>query len=265
MGARARARSMWRTDLPAGRSRALYASNGYEGGPAYETGVAIGDPCTGITAAWAVVASLAARRRSGIAASIDVAMAEAVAATVGEGWMQYQQDGQSPAPIGNHDPIWSPHNCYPRPAATINGSRSPAPTRTCGSRCARSSTPGLATRPEFGSAADRKRNETELDAAIAAWTQTRDRWQITDELQSVGVTAFPSLSSHELWTGDAHFEAIGMLERPHHPLTGDRVVPGIPWRLRDGPNGLRRPATPARPAHRRGAGRRAGVRAGCGG
>ena len=98
---------------PAGGALAgLYASNGYEGGPAFETGVAIGDPCTGITAAWAVVASLAARRRSGIAATIDVAMAEAVAATVGEGWMQYLTEGRSPAPIGNHDPIWSPHNCY---------------------------------------------------------------------------------------------------------------------------------------------------------
>jgi CoA:oxalate CoA-transferase len=33
-----------------------------------------------------------------------------------------------------------------------------------------------------------------------------------------------------------------MLERPDHPATGTRVVPGIPWRLTNGPNGLRRPA-----------------------
>lgn len=227
---------------PAGGAFAgLYASNGYEGGPAYETGVAIGDPCTGITAAWAVVASLAARRRSGIAATVDVAMAEAVAATVGEGWMQYQQSGQSPAPIGNHDPIWSPHNCYPASGDDQWVTIACTDEDMWQSLCTVID-PGLATRPEFAGAANRKRNEAELDAAISAWTQTRDRWQITEELQAVGVTAFPSLASHELWTGDPHFEAIGMLERPHHPLTGDRVVPGVPWRLSDGPNGLRRPA-----------------------
>lgn len=227
---------------PAGGAFAgLYASNGYEDGPAFETGVAIGDPCTGITAAWAVVASLAARRRSGIAATVDVAMAEAVAATVGEGWMQYLAEGRSPPPIGNHDPIWSPHNCYRARGddqwVTIACTDEPM----WHSLCAVVDT-GLAQRPEFANAADRTRNEAELDAAISAWTQTRDRWQITDVLQAVGVNAFPSVTSHEVWTGDAHFEAIGMLERPHHPLTGDRVVPGIPWRLRDGPNGLRRPA-----------------------
>ena len=227
---------------PAGGAFAgLYASNGYEDGPAFETGVAIGDPCTGITAAWAVVASLAARRRSGIAATIDVAMAEAVAATVGEGWMQYLAEGRSPPPIGNHDPIWSPHNCYRARGddqwVTIACTDEPM----WHSLCAVVDT-GLAQRPEFADAADRKRNEAGLDAAISAWTKTRDRWQITDELQAAGVNAFPSVTSHEVWTGDAHFEAIGMLERPHHPLTGDRVVPGVPWRLRNGPNGLRRPA-----------------------
>lgn len=227
---------------PAGGAFAgLYASNGYEGGPPYETGVAIGDPCTGITAAWAVVASLAARRQSSIAATIDVAMTEAVAATVGEGWMQYLQDGQSPAPIGNHDPVWSPHNCYRALGDDQWVTIACTDERMWESLCAVVD-PGLATRPEFAGAADRKQNEAELDAAISAWTETRDRWQITEELQAAGVTAFPSLSSHELWTDDPHFEAIGMLERPHHPLTGDRVVPGIPWRLTDGPNGLRRPA-----------------------
>ena len=40
----------------------LYAANGYEGGMPAETGVSIGDPGTGIAAAWAVMAALTARR-----------------------------------------------------------------------------------------------------------------------------------------------------------------------------------------------------------
>ncbi len=99
---------------PAGGAIAgLYAATGYEGGDPMETGIAVGDPCTGLTAAWAVLAALSARRRNGEVARVDVAMAEAVAATVGELWMEYQATGESPTPAGNHDPIWAPHNCYP--------------------------------------------------------------------------------------------------------------------------------------------------------
>ena len=51
---------------PAGGAIAgLYDVTGYEDGPAAETGIAVGDPCTGMTAAWAIVAALAARRRTG--------------------------------------------------------------------------------------------------------------------------------------------------------------------------------------------------------
>ena len=51
-----------------------------------------------------------------------------------------------------------------------------------------------------------------------------------------------TVSPGDLWGGDPQLEAVGMLERPTHPRTGSRVVPGIPWRLADSLNGLRRPA-----------------------
>ena len=57
------------------------------------------------------------------------------------------------------------------------------------------------------------------------------------------MAAAPSLSPLELWAdGNEQLAATDMLERPDHPVTGRRVVPGIPWHLRNGPNGLRRPA-----------------------
>ncbi len=231
---------------PAGGSLAgLYAATGYPGGPAVETGIAVGDPCTGITAAWAIVAALAARARTGVAATIDVAMVEAVAATVGEPWMAYLETGDDPQRTGNHDPQWAPHNCYraagddrwvtiactdddqwQRLAALID--------RDAGTR--------LAADDRFRSAGDRKRHEAALDEIVERWTRSLDRWEVTHRLQAIGVAALPSLSPMDLWAGDPQLDAIGMLDRPHHPVTGSRVVPGIPWRLRHGPNGLRRPA-----------------------
>ncbi len=219
----------------------LYAANGYPGGPPFETGVAIGDPGTGITAAWATVAALVAKRRTGVVARVDVAMVEAVAATLGELWMQYLATGEDPQPHGNADPGWAPHGAYPARGddqwVTIACTDDAAWRALC-----EEMDPSLADDPRFSSKSARLANQGELDELVGAWTGSLDRWEVTRRLQGVDVTAFPSMSALELWGGDPQLEALGMLERPRHPVTGDHVVPGIPWRLTNGPNGLRRPA-----------------------
>jgi crotonobetainyl-CoA:carnitine CoA-transferase CaiB-like acyl-CoA transferase len=233
----------------------LYAANGYEDGPAMETGVAIGDPGTGLTAAWATVAALTARHLHGEVARVDVAMVEAIAATVGELWMQYQATGESPGPLGNHDPQWAPHNVY----AT-------GPDEWLALACtddeqyralvgiAPDEVAAVLVHDRFATEAGRKEHEAELDQVVAAWLAGADRSSLLAALAAAGVPAAPSLSPLALWGGDgAHdgneqLAAIGMLECPDHPATGVRVVPGIPWRLQNRPNGLRR-AAPALGQH----------------
>ena len=219
----------------------LYAANGYEGGMPAETGISIGDPGTGIAAAWAVMAALTARRRNGEVATVDVAMVEAVAATIGELWMEWQVTGRLPGPRGNHDPIWSPHNCYPA-AGRDHWVTIACPTEWSWRRLCEVVDPALDGDPRFASAADRKRHEPALDELIGAWTARRDRWEVTRLLQGVGGAAFPSLSPLELWGGDRQLAAIGMIEQPDHGAVGRRTVPGVPWRLSNGANGLQRPA-----------------------
>ena len=227
---------------PAGGALAgLYAANGHTDDEAAETGIAIGDPATGITAAWATAVALFARHRARGAARVDVSMVEAIASTIGELWMQYRSEGRSPGPIGNHDTAWSPHNCYPALGedrwVTIACPDGPSWTAL-----ADVIAPNLGADPRFATAELRRANEAELDALIAGWTSRHDRWQATEVLQAAGVAAFPSLSPADLWNGDPQLDALGMLERPEHPRTGGRVVPGIPWRLATSPNGLRSPA-----------------------
>ena len=108
--------------------------------------------------------------------------------------------------------------------------------------------PALAADPRFGTAALRKTNEAALDEVLATWTAARDRWDVTRSLQSVGVAAFPSQSPLDLWLGDPQLAAIGLLEQPDHAVLGRRTVPGIPWRIHPGPNGVRR-AAPALGQH----------------
>ncbi len=219
----------------------LYAATGYEGGPPVETGVAVGDPGTGITAAWAIVAALVARRRNGEVVRIDVAMVEAIASTLGEVWMEYRSEGTTPPRRGNRDPQWAPHNCYP------TAGDDEWVTIACSSDEAWRSLAAvidhdLVDDDRFATATGRKRNEAALDELVTAWTRAGDRWELTHRLQAVGVAAMPSLSPLDLWRDDPQLRALGMLERPNHPVTGNHVVAGVPWRLSTGPNGIRRPA-----------------------
>ena len=60
----------------------LSAMTGYAGGPPQEVGISYGDPNSGIHAAVAVTAALAARKRTGKGQYIDVSLWESVAALV---------------------------------------------------------------------------------------------------------------------------------------------------------------------------------------
>ena len=219
----------------------LYAATGYEDGPPTETGIAVGDPGTGITAAWSIVAALVARRRNHEVARIDVAMVEAIASTLGEVWMEYLGDGSTPPRRGNHDPLWAPHNCYPT-ATQDQWLTIACPTEETWRSLAAVVDPSLLDDGRFTTMELRKRNETALDQIIEAWTTTGDRWDLARRLQAAGVAAMPSLSPLDLWHGDPQLDALGMLERPTHPVTGTHVVAGVPWRLNNAPNGIRRTA-----------------------
>ncbi len=228
----------------------LYAANGYVDGKAAETGIAIGDPGTGLTAAFATVASLVARRRGHGAARVDVAMVEAIAATVGELWMQYQSERIPPGPVGNTDPQWAPHGVYATgedqwlTIACTSDEEWHALVALAGGAAERGTGATGWGDPRFASAEGRKNNEAEIDQLVAGWVAGQDRWELARRLQAVGVAAVPSVAPLELWTGagSEQLAAIGMLERPEHPVTGKRIVPGVPWRLTNGPNGLRRAA-----------------------
>ena len=73
------------------------------------------------------------------------------------------------------------------------------------------------------------------------WTASRDQWDVTQTLQDIGIPAMPSLDARSL-EQDPHLNARGFIERLNHQEVGPLAHTGIPWLLRDGPNGVRTPA-----------------------
>jgi crotonobetainyl-CoA:carnitine CoA-transferase CaiB-like acyl-CoA transferase len=70
---------------------------------------------------------------------------------------------------------------------------------------------------------------------------TAQKWDVTRALQAVGVAAFPSMNSKDL-AEDPHLNERGFFTRLPHPEVGVQTHTGIPWRLHNGPNGVRKPA-----------------------
>ena len=217
----------------------LASMTGYPGADADELGVSLGDPAAGIATAYALVAALVARRRTGEGQFIDTSMWEATTACTPEGWMEWVLRGTQPDPMGNLDPLWSPHNLY-RCAGNDDWI-----AICCVDESEWAALAGISgidpADERFATAADRKANEAELDKLIGAWTRERDQWDVTELLQAAGVPAFPSLSSRSLEV-NPHLVERGLIERLDHPVVGQMSHVGIPWLLTDGTNGVRAPA-----------------------
>lgn len=219
----------------------LASLSGYPGGPPQELGISYGDPNAGINAAVAICAALAARKRTGQGQAIDISLWEAVAALVPEGWMDYAMNKTQPPRMGNRDPWMSPHNCF-RCAGEDEWV-----TIACGAEeewqalCRTIGQPALATDPRFRTATDRKAHEDELEALLTAWTQQRGKWEVTRTLQAAGVAAFPSMNSKDL-AEDEHLNAREFFARLPHPEIGVQTHTGVPWRLTNASNGVRKAA-----------------------
>lgn len=219
----------------------LSALTGYVDGPPQELGVSIGDPNAGITAAVAICASLAARKRTGEGQYIDASLWGAAAVLAGEGWMEYAMTGREPARQGNRDIQMAPHNCF-----RCLGEDTWV-TIACGNEeewqalCQVLGQPQLIEDPRFRTMSDRKAHEDELEQLITTWTTQRDRWEITKSLQTAGVAAFPSMNSKDL-VEDEQLNGRGFFARLPHREVGTQTHAGIPWILTNSPNGVRSPA-----------------------
>jgi benzylsuccinate CoA-transferase BbsF subunit len=221
---------------------------GYRGlGPA-EAGISYGDPNAGVFGAFAAMAALAYRQRTGQGVHVDLALWEALLVLMPEGLMDYAMNKTQPERDGNRDRWMAPHGCF-----KCAGDDDKWATIACAteaewqSLCQAMGKPELATDKRFANVVARKANEDALEDIITAWTKERDRWEVTETLQKVGVAAFPSMSNKDLAT-NPHLTAREYLVQKEHPEVGKRIHAGIPWQMSGTPCEVRA-AAPLRGQH----------------
>jgi benzylsuccinate CoA-transferase BbsF subunit len=192
----------------------------------------------GTTAAFAVLAALHHRQRSGEGQHIDLSSTEVMSAMIGEAFLEYSVCGRVPQRSGNSDGVMAPHNCY-----RCRGEDQWL-TIAVGTEAEWNALRSVIVDPElendaFEGPLERWRNRDRLDEIIERWTRERDPREAMEALQRVGVAAMmvhTGLSIGE----DPHVQERGVFETVVHPRIGEKAVVRPPWRLED--VRVRRPA-----------------------
>jgi benzylsuccinate CoA-transferase BbsF subunit len=228
----------------------LSALTGYKDGPPLHVGFSYGDPNGGIHGAFAVLAALYHRARTGEGQHIDLSQWEASVAMVAEGILEYQMSGREPRRMGNRDHWMAPHGvfrCKDR-AEKVAGrdidmwvSIAVADDEQWRKMAAAIGHPELGTHPRFATLADRKRNEDDLEAIITQWTSQHYAREVEEALQSAGVPAAIASTNKDLFE-DPHLLERGFFVELEHPEVGQRRHTGPPWRMDRTPNRVERPA-----------------------
>lgn len=217
-------------------------------GVAHLTGYRDGPPTTltgstdlrsATTSAFALLAALYYRQRTGKGQYIDLSSTESLSVLVGELLMDYTMNQRVRSRNGNHDDVMVPHNCYRCKGEDKWVSIAVATDEEWEALCRAMGNPDWTKDERFADAYSRWENQEELDKLIGAWTINRTHYEVMDILQKVGVAAMPSFSAAELFN-DPHFKERRLTAEVEHPRMGKQIVIGAPWQISDSPPSVRR-------------------------
>ena len=196
-----------------------------ESSPSDNTSIFAGDYWGGMHGAFAIMAALRHRRRTGQGQVIEMAQVESSAHMFPQAAMDAAWNGRAQRTVGNRSVEgYVPNGVFP----TAGENRWIAISIRSDAEWARlvdfMGRPGWATPADYAAGAGRAAAEAAIEERLAEWTATRDRDELFHGLQAAGVTAGPVLNSAEA-AGDPHLAATGTWKRL--PATDD--YPEVDW------------------------------------
>ena len=202
---------------------------GHPDGPPAELHDSI-DARVGATAAFAVLAALFHRLKTGQGQFIDISSREANTVFGAEALMEYAMNGRVTSRQGNQEPGMAPHGCYRCVGEDAWVTIAVGNETEWQSLCKATGNHQWASDPRFADGYLRYKNRDVLDQFLEIWTQDHMPHQAAELLQAAGVAAAPSMSILGL-DEDAHLEARGAWQEVQHPVLGPQKVPSAPWKL----------------------------------
>ena len=212
---------------------------GYPDRGPQEPGFTYMDYAGGAHAAFAVLAALRHRSRTGEGQYIDLSQYEAACSLAGLSLLDYTANGRVPTRVGNRHPSASPHGCY----------RCQGEDRWCSlavftddewrRACRVMGDPSWNSDPRFATVSGRTGNAEELDRLVEQWTSERSSEEVMRLMQQAGVEAGVVQTMEDLLTRDKHLEERGLYCQVPHRLRQLVLLEGVPYKASRTPGGLR--------------------------
>jgi len=194
----------------------------------------------GTQAAFAILAALYHRKKTGEGQYIDCSSSECISTLVGSELMEYTMNGRSLMRTGNSDPVMAPHNVYRCKGEDKWVSIAVGTEEEWNALREVMGSPEWARDSKFADMFSRHENRQELDQHMAEWTIQYTHYEVMNMLQEVGVAAMPSFCATEILE-DPHTAARGLLTSVEHPLLKTQYVFNPPWKLSETPATIREP------------------------
>ena len=199
-----------------------------------------GDGAAGPAIAFAVMAALRHRNRTGEGQYVDLAQAENFINHLAEQYMDYTMNGRVAGPTANRQVYFAPQGCYPCRGddrwinISIRTDEEWQALRTV------MGDPGWARSSRFDTVTGRYHYQDALDQHIIAWTREQDDHDLFHRLQAAGIAAGPLFNERDAYE-DEHAQARGYFVPIYQEDCGTHLYPGPLFRMSETPFEVRKP------------------------
>jgi len=226
-------------DIVAQAMSGLMSVTGHPDSPPTKVGTSIGDINAAVHAAFAIMAALWHREKSGKGQHIDISMQEAMVSIMEGAVARWTIGKEMLTPIGSHNTNESPMAAYRcKDGHIIIG--------TVGNEhwerfCRAMGKPEWATYPNYATKGQRWAKKYILQKEIEKLTENYTVKELGEMLDRERVANSPILNIQQV-VDDPHLNERGYFVEVEHPIIGKAKIPGMPFKLSGTPGEVERPS-----------------------
>lgn len=203
------------------------------------TNVYAADAAGGAQGAFAMLAALHFRKRTGKGQLIELAQSENMMPYVGRYFMDYSMNGRDSSTLGNRHTS-AIQGCYPCAGEDRWVNITLFDDSDWVAFCGALGNPDWTLDERFSTHSGRYESQRALDTHISEWTHKHGHYEVMHILQNVGVAAGPVMDQRDAFD-DPHLRERGIFEEVYHEdVEGSHLYVGAPYRMSDMPIRIRR-------------------------
>ena len=202
------------------------------------TNVYAADAAGGAQGAFAMLAALHFRKRTGKGQLVELAQAENMIAYTGRSFMDHSLNKRDSSTIGNRHTS-AIQGCYPCSGEDRWVNITLFDDDDWAAFCEAVGSPEWENDERYSSHADRYANQRSLDAHIAEWTLRHDHYEVMHILQGAGIAAGSVMDQRDAFA-DPHLQEREIFEEVYHEdVDGSHLYVGAPYKMSDTPIKIR--------------------------